>query len=118
MFTSSLVIRHVCIILESIAADSYFSAVCWVYGRILNKRLGYPIGLVESDVGGTLVECWSSAAALKKCKHHNESEEEMDKYEYNRVTRITLLAENYLNAVHYKLNQVYFHLDTLNIVQT
>ena len=62
------------IIVESISTDKYFSAVCWVYGRILNKRLGYPIGLVESAVGGSLVECWSSAQALKQCQHHKHSE--------------------------------------------
>ncbi|KAM4704298.1 sialate O-acetylesterase [Rhinophrynus dorsalis] len=46
---------------------TYFSAVCWMFGRHLARRLKYPIGLVESVWGGTPVEAWSSERALKKC---------------------------------------------------
>lgn len=46
---------------------TYFSAVCWVFGRHLAHRLMYPIGLVESSWGGTPVEAWSSKTALKEC---------------------------------------------------
>lgn len=46
---------------------TYFSAVCWVFGRLLAQKLKYPIGLVESTWGGTPVEAWSSKTALKKC---------------------------------------------------
>ncbi|KAM9299657.1 sialate O-acetylesterase [Gastrophryne carolinensis] len=48
-------------------AFTYFSAVCWLFGRHLAHRLKYPIGLVESSWGGTPVEAWSSKAALKQC---------------------------------------------------
>ena len=51
----------------SLAGSTYFSAVCWVYGRILNKQLGYPIGLISSAYGGTPVEAWSSPRALQRC---------------------------------------------------
>lgn len=44
-----------------------FSAVCWLFGRIMNKKLQYPIGLVESCWGGTPVEAWSSSGALQQC---------------------------------------------------
>ncbi|KAK7883216.1 hypothetical protein WMY93_029390 [Mugilogobius chulae] len=44
-----------------------FSAVCWLFGRYLYKTLQYPIGLVESSWGGTVVEAWSSKRALQKC---------------------------------------------------
>ncbi|XP_044293531.1 sialate O-acetylesterase isoform X2 [Varanus komodoensis] len=46
---------------------SYFSAVCWLFGRYLFEKLKYPIGLVESSWGGTPVEAWSSKRALNEC---------------------------------------------------
>jgi len=54
-----------------------FSAVCWYFGRDLYKKLTpqRPIGLIETDVGGTPDEHWSSPDALKKCfpKGKNDS---------------------------------------------
>ncbi|XP_054853840.1 sialate O-acetylesterase [Eublepharis macularius] len=46
---------------------SYFSAVCWLFGRYLYEMLQYPIGLVESSWGGTPIEAWSSQKALRSC---------------------------------------------------
>ncbi|XP_067675204.1 sialate O-acetylesterase-like [Haliotis asinina] len=46
---------------------SYFSAVCWLYGKYLSAKLNYPIGLVASSYGGTRVEAWSAPNVLKKC---------------------------------------------------
>ncbi|OWF52495.1 Sialate O-acetylesterase [Mizuhopecten yessoensis] len=45
----------------------YFSAVCWLYGKYLYQKLGYPVGLVNTCWGGTPVEAWSSPDALFKC---------------------------------------------------
>ncbi|XP_010891583.2 sialate O-acetylesterase isoform X2 [Esox lucius] len=45
----------------------HYSAVCWMFGRLLYKTLRYPIGLVESCWGGTPVEAWSSPRALRNC---------------------------------------------------
>ncbi|XP_040182077.1 sialate O-acetylesterase-like isoform X2 [Rana temporaria] len=53
---------------------TYFSAVCWVFGRHLAHRLKYPIGLVESSYSGTPVEAWSSKTALKKCGLSNAAD--------------------------------------------
>ncbi|CAI9596903.1 unnamed protein product [Staurois parvus] len=57
---------------------AYFSAVCWVFGRHLARKLKYPIGLVESSWGGTPVEAWSSKTALKKCELFNSSDPYFD----------------------------------------
>ncbi len=45
----------------------FFSATCWFWGRDLYNYLKYPIGLVDTDWGGTRVEAWSSPDALAKC---------------------------------------------------
>ncbi|KAM4651390.1 sialate O-acetylesterase isoform 2-T2 [Discoglossus pictus] len=58
---------------------TYFSAVCWLYGRYLYETLKYPIGLVESVWGGTPVEAWSSKRALKTCG--------LSEYGYNKRER-------------------------------
>ena len=46
---------------------TYFSATCWFYGRNIYDVVQYPIGLVDTDWGGTPVEAWSSPDALAKC---------------------------------------------------
>ncbi|XP_071113690.1 sialate O-acetylesterase-like [Haliotis cracherodii] len=46
---------------------SYFSGVCWLYGKYLSSHLKYPIGLIASSYGGTRVEAWSAPNVLKKC---------------------------------------------------
>lgn len=42
-----------------------FTAVGFFFARDLQARLGVPIGLIDSDWGGTFIEAWMSAAALK-----------------------------------------------------
>ncbi|XP_012942502.1 sialate O-acetylesterase [Aplysia californica] len=49
------------------SAWTYFSAVCWLYGKHIHTTMGIPVGLVASDWGGTPVEAWSSPDSLKKC---------------------------------------------------
>ncbi len=43
-----------------------FSAVGYFFGRDLYKDLKVPVGLIETAWGGTLVEAWTSAKALKQ----------------------------------------------------
>jgi sialate O-acetylesterase len=46
----------------------YFSATCWYYGRMVHQALGgRPIGLIATSWGGTPVEFWTPAEALKDC---------------------------------------------------
>jgi sialate O-acetylesterase len=42
-----------------------FSAVAWFFGRELRKTLHVPVGLINSSVGGTPVEAWTSQATLE-----------------------------------------------------
>ena len=44
-----------------------FSAVCYMFGKYLHQKLGYPIGLIDSTWGGTPIETWSDEEALAKC---------------------------------------------------
>jgi sialate O-acetylesterase len=43
-----------------------FTAVGYFFGRDLHQNLHVPIGLIESNVGGTPAEAWTSAPALEK----------------------------------------------------
>ncbi|OWF44707.1 sialate O-acetylesterase-like [Mizuhopecten yessoensis] len=49
-----------------------FSAVCWLFGKQLSSQFKYPIGLIESNWGGTKIEWWSSTLALSKCPHNGK----------------------------------------------
>ncbi len=42
-----------------------FSATAYFFGRHLQQKLGVPVGLMQSAWGGTVVEAWTSGAALK-----------------------------------------------------
>ena len=42
-----------------------FSAVAHFFGRDLQKALGVPVGLIQSAVGGTPAEAWSSRGTLE-----------------------------------------------------
>ena len=42
-----------------------FSAAGFFFARELHEKLKAPVGMVESDYGGTVWEAWTSADALK-----------------------------------------------------
>ena len=44
-----------------------FSAVCYLYGVEIMKHTKYPVGLVNTNWGGTSVEFWSSKESLSPC---------------------------------------------------
>ena len=58
-----------------------FSAVGYVFGRELRKSLGVPVGIVESAVGGTVAESWTSNDALAE---HPEFQYMFDNYAEHR----------------------------------
>ncbi len=42
-----------------------YSALAFQFGKILQEKLGVPVGLILSTVGGTMIEAWMSANSLK-----------------------------------------------------
>lgn len=44
-----------------------FSAVCYLYARNIYDKLGIPLGLIESNWGGTHIESWMSPGMLDAC---------------------------------------------------
>ena len=55
--------------LEPSAMGGKFSAACWFFGREVYDALApkRPVGLIETNVGGTPDEHWSSPDALHRC---------------------------------------------------
>ena len=43
-----------------------FSAVGYYFGKALRKKLGVPVGLIRSAVGGTIAEAWTARDELEK----------------------------------------------------
>lgn len=43
-----------------------FSAVGYFFGKVLQKELGMPIGIVNATLGGTAAESWTSPEGLRK----------------------------------------------------
>lgn len=65
--------------------DGGFSAMCWFFGRNLYAALNKqgpttPVGLIETNVGGTPDQHWSSPDALSQCKHLNKPWEWPDNF--------------------------------------
>src|SRR5207237_5412838 len=42
-----------------------FSATAYFFGKDLHQKLGVPVGLINSSVGGTPIEAWTSLEAQK-----------------------------------------------------
>ncbi|MEJ2881202.1 sialate O-acetylesterase [Pedobacter sp. GR22-6] len=54
-----------------------FSAVAYFFGRELNQKLNIPIGLIESNWGGTISEAWTSGNTLKKFPEFQQAVKQM-----------------------------------------
>ncbi|XP_072013829.1 sialate O-acetylesterase-like [Amphiura filiformis] len=57
---------------ESLGANAignytYFSAVCWFYGRDLYDTYKVPVGIISTNWGATPVEAWSSPDVINSC---------------------------------------------------
>lgn len=63
------------------AADDnwlYMSAVCYLFGLNIHKARGYPVGLINSNWGGTMIQDWSSAEAMAACSSSSGSSSSSD----------------------------------------
>jgi len=56
-----------------------FSGVAYFFGRELHRRLGVPIGLIDTSLGGTTAEAWTSRDGLLGDPKVREIVEEMDR---------------------------------------
>ena len=45
----------------------YMSAVCYLFGLNIHKSRKVPVGLINTNWGGTQIQDWSSAEAMAKC---------------------------------------------------
>lgn len=75
-------------------ADRYsvknFSAVAWYFGNALQPEIGVPVGLVLSEVGGTLANNWTSEATLDG---HPNIQQYRNRFEKLKAEYPTLIAE-------------------------
>ena len=51
--------------IDSPQSAAGFSAVAYFFGQELRKKLGVPVGLIQSAVGGTVAEAWTARADLE-----------------------------------------------------
>lgn len=57
-----------------------FSAAAYFYARKLYQELHVPIGIIQSSIGGTPAEAWTSKAYLKKIGDFDKKLEGLDKF--------------------------------------
>ncbi len=50
---------------DSSQSATSFSAVAYFFGKELRQKLGVPVGLIKSAVGGTVAEAWTAKADLE-----------------------------------------------------
>jgi len=63
-----------------------FSAVAYFFGKFLFEKYKVPIGLINSSLGGSPIESWISADALKKFpKYYNEAQMFKDSTLINKI---------------------------------
>ncbi|MGY3052400.1 sialate O-acetylesterase [Pedobacter sp. UYEF25] len=63
-----------------------FSAAAYFYAIKLQKKLNVPIGIIQSSIGGTPAEAWTSAENLKKLGDFNDQIDGLQSLQINRNT--------------------------------
>lgn len=70
-----------------------FTAVGYFFGRELYKKLGIPVGLINTSWGGTIVETWISKEAMKSFDEFSDVVDampvSMDALAEKRITKLT-----------------------------
>ena len=57
-----------------------FAASCYFFGRDLHRANGVPQGLIHSSWGGSTIQAWISAPALRELHNYDEALELLDVY--------------------------------------
>jgi sialate O-acetylesterase len=67
-----------------------FSATAYYFGKMLNKKLNIPIGLINASSGGTKIETWYNLSGFKKfvgdTNFQTKSVKNLFGQEYNRLS--------------------------------
>jgi sialate O-acetylesterase len=56
------------------------TAAGYFFGRQIHKDINVPVGLIQSDWGGTIAEAWTSAEALKKMPDFRKAVNNLENY--------------------------------------
>ena len=67
-----------------------------MFGRNLYDQYKYPIGLIESNWGGTPIEVWSSPDATAACA--NNGRKRYVPHNYNLNTIVSLAADPFFSS--------------------
>lgn len=80
------------------AGASNFSAVAYYFGRDLQAARRVPVGLIESDWGGSPIQVWMSREALELCRRHGDDALLADERNWKRYeeARVEYLVEKAL----------------------
>ena len=93
-----------------------FSALCFMFARDLQKHLKYPIGVIESDWGGTPIEVWSGPDATSACPTTSALTPFV--IDYANFNRFSFIVSIYVKIFfHLKIHFLHLHLSNhFNIV--
>jgi sialate O-acetylesterase len=75
-----------------------FSATAYFYARKLHKTLNVPIGIVQSSIGGTPAEAWTSRPALEKLGDFNKTINSLERVKLDSNTP-TVLFNGMINPL-------------------
>lgn len=66
--------------------------MCLLYAMELSPHINRPIGLIESDWGGTPVEAWSSPDARSACGHRQKRYYRKDSKHFDTLYLVRIIT--------------------------
>lgn len=72
---------------------AHFSAIGYVFGALLSRRLNMPVGLIECNWGGTMIQSWMPVTHLLDCP---DTRKDWEKYQAVRASMGEGQAHQYL----------------------
>jgi sialate O-acetylesterase len=80
---------------------SFFSAIGYYFGKFINKHLNVPIGLINSNWGGTDIETWISMETMYSDKDYKNAIDQMKGKEFEALTKeAEAKAKKWLDTVY------------------